>query len=139
MAELTREAIDAAARATAAARADCGAIVQFLGTTRDHHEGRRVLRLEYEAYERMALEALGRLEREACSRFGVATCDVVARLGVVPPAEASVVVTIASAHRGAAFDACRWVMDELKATVPIWKKEFFADGDADWVKGTPLA
>ncbi len=139
MAELTREVIDAAARSAAAARVDCGAIVQFLGTTRDHHEGRRVLRLEYEAYERMALEGLARLEREACARFGVATCDVIARLGVVPPAEASVVVTIAAAHRGAAFDACRWVMDELKATVPIWKKEFFADGDADWVKGTPLA
>lgn len=138
MAELTREVIDAAARAAAAARADCGAIVQFLGTTRDHHEGRRVLRLEYEAYERMALEGLARLEREACTRFGVATCHVIARLGAVPPAEASVVVTIASAHRGAAFDACRWVMDELKSTVPIWKKEFFADGDAGWVKGTPL-
>ncbi len=139
MAEITHEPIDHAARSAAAARPDCGAIVQFLGTTRDHHEGRRVLRLEYEAYESMALDALARIEHEACARFGVVACDIVARLGVVPPAEASVVVTVASAHRGPAFDACRWAMDELKATVPIWKKEHFAEGDAEWVKGTPLA
>ncbi len=138
MAEIVRQPIDAAARAAAAARADCGAIAQFQGTTRDHHGGRRVTRLEYEAYERMALEALRRIEREAVGRFGVASCDVVHRLGLVPPGEASVVITVAAAHRGPAFDACRWAIDELKANAPIWKKERYEDGDAEWVEGRPL-
>ena len=139
MAELTRAPLDHGALTAAAARPDCGAVLLFLGTTRDHHEGRAVARLAYEAYERMALEALGRIEREACARFGIRSCAIVHRLGEVPPAEASVAVVVASAHRGPAFDACRWAMDELKRTVPIWKKERFADGGEEWVGGTPLA
>jgi molybdopterin synthase catalytic subunit len=135
---LTRLRIDDAALTAAAARPDCGAIVSFLGTTRDHHEGRRVLRLEYEAYELMAIEALGRIEREAVERFGVVSCAIAHRLGEVPAAEASVVVVVAAAHRGPAFDACRWAMDELKRAVPIWKKEHFEGGDAAWVEGHPL-
>lgn len=138
MAELTRSRIDDAALVAAAARPDCGAIASFLGTTRDHHQGRRVLRLEYEAYEPMALEALARIEREAIAKHGVASCVIVHRLGEVPAAEASVAVVVAAAHRGPAFDACRWAMDELKRAVPIWKKEHFADGDAAWVEGKPL-
>lgn len=138
MAELTRARIADAALTAAAARADCGAIVTFLGTTRDHHEGRRVLRLEYEAYEPMALAALERIERESLARFAVASCAIVHRLGEVPAAEASVVVVVAAAHRGPAFDACRWAMDELKRAVPIWKKEHFEGGDAAWVEGHPL-
>ena len=139
MAEIVRTRIDAGALAAAAAREDCGAIAQFQGTTRDHHAGRRVTSLAYEAYERMAQDALDRIEREACGRFGIASCGVVVRLGVVPPGEASVVITVASAHRGPAFDACRWAIDTLKATAPIWKKERYEDGDEAWVKGTPLA
>ena len=87
----------------------------------------------------MALAALTALERQACERFAIASCRIVHRLGEVPPAEASVIVVVASHHRAAAFDACRWVMDALKATVPIWKKEHFEGGDAEWVTGTPLA
>lgn len=139
MAALTRERIADAALTAAAARPDLGAIVTFLGTTRDHHEGRRVLRLEYEAYEPMALEALARIEREALARFEVAACTIVHRLGEVPAAEASVAVVVAAAHRGPAFDACRWAMDELKRAVPIWKKEHFEGGGAEWVEGRPLA
>ncbi len=139
MAELTRDTLDAGALAAAAARPDCGAVLAFLGTTRNHHEGRSVVRLEYEAYERMAVEALARIESEACARFSVRSCAIVHRLGEVPPAQASVAVVVASVHRGAAFDACRWAMDELKRTVPIWKKERFADGGEEWVGGTPLA
>jgi molybdopterin synthase catalytic subunit len=138
VAELTRSRIDDAALVAAAARPDCGAIASFLGTTRDHHQGRRVLRLEYEAYEPMALEALARIEREAIVKHGVASCAIVHRLGEVPAAEASVAVVVAAAHRGPAFDACRWAMDELKRAVPIWKKEHFADGDSAWVEGKPL-
>lgn len=139
MAELTPGPIDHAAMQARASRADCGAVVVFLGTTRNHHEGRRVTRLAYEAYESMALAALAALEREALARFAIAHCEVVHRLGEVPPAEASVVVVVSAAHRAAAFDASRWLMDELKAHVPIWKREHFEGGGAEWVTGTPLA
>lgn len=138
MAELTHAPIALEPLLAAARRPECGAVNVFLGTTRDHHEGRRVLRLEYEAYDRMALDAMAALERGACERFALAHCAIVHRLGEVPVTEASVVVVTASAHRGAAFDAARWVMDELKRHVPIWKKEFFADGSAGWVAGQPL-
>lgn len=139
MAELTRDPIAIERLLAAAARPECGAVTLFLGTTRDHHEGRRVVRLEYEAYERMARAALEAIERDACARFAIAACAIVHRLGVVPPAEASVAVAVSAAHRAAAFDACRWAMDELKRSVTIWKKEQYADGGADWVEGTPLA
>jgi molybdopterin synthase catalytic subunit len=139
VAELTHESIDVAALLAAAARPACGAVNLFLGTTRDHHEGRRVVRLEYEAYERMALDMLGALEDAARERFGLAHCAIVHRLGVVPVSEASVAVVASAAHRAAAFDAARWVMDELKRRAPIWKKEHFAEGDPAWVKGHPLA
>ena len=138
MAELVHTPIDVTPLLAAAARPECGALNLFLGTTRDHHEGRAVLRLEYEAHERMALAALTALEDAARERFTLAHCVVVHRLGVVPVTEASVAVVVASAHRVAAFDASRWIMDELKRTVPIWKKEFFADGDAAWVEGQRL-
>ena len=127
MAELVHTPIDVTPLLAAAARPECGAVNLFLGTTRDHHEGRAVLRLEYEAHERMALAALTAIEDAARERFTLAHCVVVHRLGVVPVTEASVAVVVASAHRVAAFDASRWIMDELKRTVPIWKKEFFAD------------
>ena len=138
MAKLVHGPLDSTAMIAAATRPDCGALSVFLGTTRDHHASRRVLRLEYEGYEPMALAALEQLEAGACARFEIASCAIAHRLGEVPLAEASVVVVVAAAHRGAAFDACRWAMDELKRTVPIWKKEFFADGDAEWAKGTLL-
>jgi molybdopterin synthase catalytic subunit len=121
-----------------ASRPDCGALAIFLGTTRDHHDGRRVEVLAYEAYEPMARLALEQLEIEAARRFEIASCSIVHRLGVVPPTEASVAVIVTAAHRGPAFDACRWAMDELKRNVPIWKKERYADGGASWVEGHPL-
>jgi molybdopterin synthase catalytic subunit len=138
VAEITGDPIPIERLLAGAARPDCGAVAFFLGTTRDHHEGRRVTRLSYEAYEPMALAALEALERAALARFDVATCRIVHRIGEVPLTEASVAVAVAAAHRGAAFDACRWTMDELKRTVPIWKKETYAEGDEGWVEGTPL-
>jgi len=138
VAELVRGPIAVDSLLAAARRPECGAVSLFLGTTRDHHEGRRVTRLAYEAYEPMALAALERLEVETRSRFEIATCRIVHRLGEVPLAEPSVAVVVAAAHRSPAFDACRWAMDELKRTVPIWKKEFFAEGGEAWVEGTKL-
>lgn len=139
MAELVHAPIDSGRLAREAARPDCGAIAQFLGTTRDHLAGRRVTSLAYEAYEPMALVALEAIEAAAVARFEIATCRIVHRLGAVPLTETSVAVIVASPHRAAAFDACRWAMDELKRTVPIWKREIFEDGDSAWVEGTPLA
>ena len=138
MAELIREPIPVERLLAESSRPECGAIAIFLGTTRDHHDGRRVVRLAYEAYEPMAIAALERLEREAAGRFGVAACRIVHRLGEVPVGEASVAVVVTAGHRGPAFDACRWAMDELKHGAPIWKKEFFAAGGSSWVEGTPL-
>jgi molybdopterin synthase catalytic subunit len=139
VAELVHAALDPAALAARVARPAAGATLVFHGTTRDHHDGRPVVRLAYEAHDGMALAAIERLEREAPRRFEVLACAIAHRLGEVPVGEASVIVAVSAAHRGPAFDAARWVMDELKRTVPIWKKEHFADGGADWVPGTPLA
>ncbi len=138
MAALVHGPIDVTSLMAAAARPDCGAVNVFLGTTRDHHAGRRVLRLAYESYEAMAIAALAKIEREAVEKFEVASCAIVHRLGEVPLTEASVVVVVSAAHRGPAFDASRWAMDELKASVPIWKKEHYAEGDAEWVEGAKL-
>ena len=138
MAELTRDPIPVERLVAAITRPECGAIALFLGTTRDHHDGRKVTRLAYEAYEPMALAALEALERAAIERFEVAACRIVHRIGEVPLTEASVAVVVAAAHRAPAFDACRWAMDELKRTVPIWKKEHYAEGGENWVEGTKL-
>jgi molybdopterin synthase catalytic subunit len=138
MAELTHAPIEVHRLLEQARRPDCGAITLFLGTTRDRHDGRRVERLAYEAYESMAEAALATLEREAVARHEIASCRIVHRLGEVPLTEPSVAVVVAAAHRGPAFEACRWAMDELKRTVPIWKKELFAGGEEQWVEGTPL-
>ena len=138
MAELVHGPIDVPRILTSALRPDCGAVTLFLGTTRDQHQGRAVERLSYEAYEPMALAALEALESAAMERFAIAGCTIVHRLGEVPIGDASVVVAVAAAHRAAAFDACRWAMDELKRSVPIWKKEFFAGGSEAWVEGASL-
>jgi len=138
VADLVSKPIDVTAMIGSASRPDCGAVAVFLGTTRDHHAGRRVASLAYEAYEPMARAALEALEGATLKRFGIAACQIVHRLGVVPPTEASVVVVAVAAHRAEAFDACRWAMDELKRGVPIWKKERYVDGGEGWVEGSPL-
>ncbi len=114
-----------------------GAVVVFDGIVRNHSRGRRTLYLEYEAYEKMALDALEALATEAKTRFEVRDCTIVHRLGRLEIGETSVLIVVASAHRAAAFDACRWIIDTLKRTVPIWKKEHFADG-AVWADGDPF-
>ena len=111
-----------------------GAVCVFDGIVRDNSRGRQTLHLDYEAYREMALEKMRGLAAEAVTRFGVRDVAVVHRLGRLVVGETSVLVVVASAHRGAAFDACRWVIDTLKKTVPIWKKEQFVDG-AVWADG----
>jgi molybdopterin synthase catalytic subunit len=114
-----------------------GAVCLFDGIVRDNTRGRKTLHLDYEAYREMALEQMRGLANEAVTKFGVRDVAVVHRLGRLMVGETSVLVVVASAHRGAAFDACRWLIDTLKKTVPIWKKEQFVDG-ASWADGEPF-
>ncbi|MEO2169806.1 MAG: molybdenum cofactor biosynthesis protein MoaE [bacterium] len=109
-----------------------GATVIFLGTTRNHNEGRDVEELEYEAYAGMAEKELERILEESRERWDVVQIAVAHRIGVVPIGGASVVIAVSTAHRGPAFDAARYTIDRLKEVVPIWKKEHFAGG-AVWV------
>src|SRR3984957_9324129 len=114
-----------------------GAVCVFDGIVRDNSRGRKRLHLDYEAYREMALEQMRGLAKGAVVRFGVRDVALVHRLGRLVVGETSVLVVVASGHRGAAFEACRWLIDTLKKTVPIWKKEQFVDG-AIWADGEPF-
>jgi len=111
----------------------CGAYVQFDGWVRDHNEGRKVLRLEYEVYETLAVKEGIRIIDEARERFGVSNAFAIHRSGLMELGEVAVVVGVSSPHRGEAFDACRYIIDQAKARLPIWKKEYYESGEAEWV------
>lgn len=114
---------------------DRGAMVSFVGTVRDHHAGRSVLRLEYSAYAEMAESECEAVVLEAQRRWPVAVA-LRHRIGKLAVGDAAVAVVVAAGHREAAFDACRFVIDEVKRRVPIWKKEYYADGSVAWVDPT---
>jgi MoaE-MoaD fusion protein len=114
-----------------------GACVVFEGIVRNETRGRRTLFLDYEAYEEMALKQMQELVSRALVEFEVRDVAIVHRIGRLEIGETSVLIVVTSAHRGAAFDACRWLIDTLKKTVPIWKKEHFEDG-AVWTDGEPF-
>jgi MoaE-MoaD fusion protein len=135
--EITDEVIPAAEIAGEMKAGSDGAVCVFDGIVRDNTRGRKTLYLDYEAYREMALEKMRGLADEAVARFGVRDVALVHRLGRLYVGETSVLIVVASAHRGAAFDACRWLIDTLKKTVPIWKKEQFEDG-AVWTDGEPF-
>jgi len=118
-------------------RDEDGAAVVFEGVVRNHTRGRKTLYLDYESYEEMALQQMDRLAEQAVKQFKIRDVALVHRLGRLEIGETSVLIVVASAHRAAAFDACRWLIDTLKRTVPIWKREFFEDG-AVWVDGEPF-
>lgn len=133
MIELTRQPLDPE-EVTAQVRRDSnGAVVTFLGTTRDFAEGKPVAHLEYEAYEPMALKKLEEIRQELRAEFGVADVAIAHRLGPVDIGQISLVVAIAAPHRKEAFLACHAAVDRLKEIVPIWKKETFVDGGDHWV------
>jgi molybdopterin synthase catalytic subunit len=134
---LIREPIDAERLVAAAKRGEDGAVVVFDGIVRNNTRGRETLHLDYEAYEEMAEKQMRTLADEARGRFGVRHVTMVHRLGRLMVGETSVLIVVASAHRAQAFEACRWLIDTLKKTVPIWKKETFADG-AVWAAGEPF-
>lgn len=134
---LQHEPIDAHALVAQVKEGETGAVAVFDGVVRDNTRGRRTLYLDYEAYEAMALGQMQGLVDEARQRFGVRRIALVHRLGRLQIGETSILIAVASAHRAQAFDACRWLIDTLKKTVPIWKKEWFQDG-AVWADGEPL-
>ncbi|HEY0510645.1 MAG TPA: molybdenum cofactor biosynthesis protein MoaE [Thermoanaerobaculia bacterium] len=115
-----------------------GAVVVFLGTVRDHHAGRPVAKLTYSAYRPMALEGLRRIVDDLEAAHEGLRAAIVHRLGEVPVGEASVAIAIGSPHRAAAYDASRTALERLKAEIPIWKREHYADGEAAWREEEPL-
>jgi len=132
---LTGERLSVEAACAAVRRPECGGTALFVGTTRSPSEGRVVEQLEYEAYQELAVRAMRALAEAALVRHGLGAVYVAHRVGVVPEAEASVVVAAAAPHRAEAFAGARELIDELKRTVPIWKRERWAGGDR-WV-GVP--
>jgi len=132
---LVETPLDAASLRDAAADPRAGAILLFEGCARNHHGGRRVEGLAYEAFVPMAQAELARIRAEALRRFGLAHCLIHHRLGPVPNGEAAVAIALSGAHRQETFQAIAWIMDRIKETVPIWKRERFADGESAWVEG----
>lgn len=127
-----RERVDVAALERAVAHPAAGAIVTFAGTTRRENAGRRVIRLEYEAYEPMALAEMRKLAQAAGERWKIVRIAIQHRIGFVDVGETSVAIAVSAAHRAEAFEACRFAIDRLKEIVPVWKKEYF-DGGEVWV------
>ena len=131
--EITREPIDITAFRARLLEGDSGAVVIFDGVVRNHTRGRATLYLEYEGYEEMALKTMRQIVREVHDRWAINRVGLIHRLGRLEISESSVVIIVASAHRKIAFEACHYAIDRLKQIVPIWKKEFFGDGEI-WVE-----
>lgn len=134
---LTHEVIDAKAITDALKVGEDGAVTVFDGIVRNNTRGRTTVYLDYSAYESMALTQMEQLAAEAIARFGVRDVAIVHRLGRLEVGETSILIAVASAHRGVTFEACRWLIDTVKKQVPIWKKEHFVDGVV-WVDGEPF-
>ena len=132
MAYLTQDVISLEALVAQVTHGEVGGIATFLGVVRDHHEGRSVSRLEYSAYPAMAEAECGRLVNEAESRW---PCRVALahRVGPLEIGDTAVAIAVGSAHRAEAFEACRWIIEQLKHRVPIWKRERYVDGTEAWV------
>lgn len=133
MIALTNDEIDVAKLLAQVASAQAGAVVLFLGTTREMTGDRRTKSLEYECYPEMAEKKLAELEQEARRRWPIVDCGIVHRLGHLELGAASVAIAVSTPHRGDAFEAGKWLIDTIKEVVPIWKKENWADGTCEWV------
>lgn len=134
---IVREIIDTQSVVNGLRRGEDGALLVFEGVVRNQTRGRKTLYLDYEAYEEMALKQIESLAAQAVEQFKIREVALVHRLGRLEIGETSVLIAVASAHRAPAFEACRWLIDTLKRTVPIWKKEYFEDG-AVWADGEPF-
>ncbi len=136
--EITIEPLNVGEIARRVVPVECGAIVTLDGFVRQFTKGRETEYLVYEGYEPMALKEMQKLGAAAREKFAVAHIGIVHRLGRLEIGETSVVISVAAPHRRAAFEACEWLIVELKRTVPIWKKEVYADGEV-WIKGDAQA
>jgi molybdopterin synthase catalytic subunit len=138
---LHRDVIDPLALLRSVGRPANGAVLLFLGVVREVNDGRSVTGIEYSAYESMAEAELASIAREAAERFGTSDIAIEHRLGDLALEEASVGIAVAHPHRGVAYDASRWIIEELKRRVPIWKRERYVDGTREWVDpiGRPAA
>jgi MoaE-MoaD fusion protein len=136
-ARIVRQTISTEDVVNALKRGEDGATLVFEGIVRNQTRGRKTLYLNYEAYEEMALQQMESLAAQALEQFQIRDVAIVHRLGRLEIGETSVLIAVVSAHRAAAFEACRWLIDTLKRTVPIWKKEHFEDG-AVWADGEPF-
>jgi molybdopterin synthase catalytic subunit len=136
---LTGDAIDPVPLLDSLRDSGVGACVTFEGRVRNHSGGRQVRSLDYEAYGPLAEKEGAKVVSEARGKFHITGALCVHRTGSLALGDIAVWVAVASAHRGAAFEACRYIIDEVKARVPIWKKEHFADGPTEWVNGAPGA
>ena len=130
---VSKDPIDVAAAKKSVAANSCGALVVFEGWIRDHNEGQEVKRLEYEVYRPVAEKEGARIIDEAMERFGVSHAICIHREGLLELGEIAVIVCVSSPHRGEAFDACRYIIDETKTRLPIWKKEHYVSGISEWV------
>lgn len=133
MFDLSETPIDAAALKKSLENQQAGACVTFDGWVRNHNEGKEVLQLQYEAYAALARIEGQKIIHEATEKFGLLQARCIHRVGTLEIGESAVWVGVSSAHRGEAFDACRFIIDEVKHRLPIWKKEHYADGDSGWV------
>jgi MoaE-MoaD fusion protein len=134
---LTRDFIDPALVIARLQRNDAGAMATFAGTVRAETDGnRRLVALEYSAYESMAVEQLESVRQRALKSFAILDVVIVHRLGRLELGETSILVAVSAAHRADAFDACRWIVDGVKTDVPIWKKNIWTDGKTEWVDAT---
>jgi molybdopterin synthase catalytic subunit len=131
---LTRDPLDRGALVAAVSHPSVGGIVVFEGVVRDNSRGKQVQYLEYEVYEEMAQQQIRQIIAEAEQRWGLERVAVAHRFGRLEIGEASVIIVVATPHRAAAFDACRYLIDTLKTTVPIWKKEVATNGE-EWIEG----
>ncbi|GMR17332.1 MAG: molybdenum cofactor biosynthesis protein MoaE [Gammaproteobacteria bacterium] len=130
---MTQQAIDPVRLRAALCQHAAGAFVSFEGWIRDENEGRQVLRLEYEAYEPLCLSEGGKVIEDARQRFELLQAECVHRTGALELGDCAVWVGVSAAHRDAAFAACRFIIDQVKVRLPIWKKEHYVDGDSGWV------
>lgn len=134
--KISKKALDIQACIDWVSTPECGGIDVFIGTVRNATKGKQVTRLEFEAYEAMALSEMKKIAEQVLTQWPVQRIAIHHRVGVLAIGEVPVVIAVSAAHRDAAFDACRYAIDTLKQTVPIWKKEVFEDGEV-WVGAHP--
>ncbi|MFA5679441.1 MAG: molybdenum cofactor biosynthesis protein MoaE [Pseudomonas sp.] len=135
MTHLTHDPIDIQSLLALDQYPECGGLALFVGTVRNHHQGLPVVSLTYTAYPPLAIKRIADIEQQACQRFGLSYCRVVHRLGLLHIGDVAIACVARAGHRGQAFDACRYVVDEVKHQAPIWKEERYANGSSAYVQG----